>query len=99
MKIFDKFLSVRLFIIIIGTMILIFGFYIYWSIKTTSSNLVLTSYGYLYSSAEGAGELIHRSIRYGMFLNEKKEVKETLDALVILERTNLLPRDLRMIHG
>jgi len=69
-----RFLSTKLFLLLLGVMIVIFGIHTYLSIKTTSSNLTEM----VYSSAGRASDLIVRSTRYGMLLNRKEDVHETI---------------------
>lgn len=74
MKSFFNFLSVRLFLFVMGTTLLIFGVHIYLDIRITSENLINS----VKDSADRTGELIKNSTRYSMLLNRKGEVREII---------------------
>jgi two-component system NtrC family sensor kinase len=67
-------ISVRLFLPLLGVMLIVFGIHTYIDIHTTSRNLTES----VYSSAHRMSNLIVRSIRYSMLLNHKEDVHERI---------------------
>jgi two-component system NtrC family sensor kinase len=76
-KLVLRYLSVRLFLLLMCVMLAIFSVHTYLDIKTTSDNLT----DYVFSSAHRASDLIVRSTRYSMLLNRKEDVHQTINTL------------------
>jgi two-component system NtrC family sensor kinase len=72
-----RYLSGRLFLLLLAGMLIVFSIHTYINIKTTSSNLT----DFVYASADRASDLIVRSTRYSMLLNRKEDVHETITTL------------------
>lgn len=72
-----RFVSVRLFLLLVGVMILVFSIHTFFDIRTLSNNLTHE----VYSNASNASDLVVRSTRYGMLLNHKEDVHEIIRAL------------------
>ena len=64
----------KLFVLLLGVMLVAFGVNAWFGVRTTSSNLT----SYVYASADRASDLIVRSTRYGMLLNRKEDVHEII---------------------
>ena len=77
MKLPLRYLSFRLFLLLLGVMIVVFGIHTWMDIRTTSH--ILTDYVHL--SATRASDLIVRSTRYSMLLNRKEDVHQTIRTL------------------
>ena len=67
-------LAAKLFLLLLGVMLVVFGINAWLGIRTTSSTLT----SYVYASADRASDLIVRSTRYGMLLNRKEDVHEII---------------------
>lgn len=72
-----RYVGVRLFLLLLVVMLVIFSIHTYLDIRTTSSNLTDA----VYESAQRASDLIVRSTRYGMLLNRKEDVHQTIRTL------------------
>ncbi|MDH3216808.1 MAG: ATP-binding protein [Candidatus Krumholzibacteria bacterium] len=72
-----RYLSARLFLLLLGVMLVTFSIHTYINIRTTSSNLI----DYVYTSADRASDLIVRSTRYSMLLNRKEDVHQTINTV------------------
>jgi histidine kinase len=70
-------ISVKLFLPLIGVMLVVLGIHTYIDIRTTSSDLT----DYVYSSADRMSNLIVRSTRHDMLLNRKEDVHERIRAM------------------
>ncbi len=72
-----RYLSVKLFVLLLFVMLLIFSIHTYIDIKTISTNLT----DLVYTEAGRASDLIVRSTRYSMLLNRKEDVHQTIHTL------------------
>ena len=72
-----RYISARLFLVLLGVMLVVFSVHTYMNIRTTSTNLT----DYVYTSAGRASDLVARSTRYSMLLNRKEDVHETITTL------------------
>lgn len=72
-----RFLSAKLFVILIGVMLVVFGIHTYMDVRTTSANLTELVYSY----SEQVSDLIVRSTRYSMMLNQKEHVHQIVNTL------------------
>jgi two-component system NtrC family sensor kinase len=72
-----KYVSVRLFLLLMVVMLITFGIHTYLDIRTNSNNLTSA----VYESTLGASDLIVRSTRYSMLLNRKEDVHQTIKTL------------------
>ncbi len=72
-----RYVSVKLYLLLLAGMLLVFSIHTYMNIKTTSSSLT----DYVYASADRASDLIVRSTRYSMLLNRKEDVHQTINTL------------------
>lgn len=69
-----RYLSVKLFLVIVGVMLVVFGVHTYVDVHTISTNLTEQ----VYTSASQASDIIVRSTRYGMLLNRKEDVHQII---------------------
>ena len=69
-----RYLSVRLFLAIVGVMLVVFSIHTYIDVRTISTNLT----DQVFASATQASDIIVRSTRYGMLLNRKEDVHQTI---------------------
>jgi two-component system NtrC family sensor kinase len=67
-------LSIKLFLVLVSVMLVLFSIHTYFDIRTISANLT----DQVYSSAARASDIIVRSTRYGMLLNRKEDVHQTI---------------------
>ena len=74
-----RYISGKLFVLLLAVMVVVFGVHTWINIRTTSSNLS----DLVYTSADRASDLIVRSTRYGMLLNRKEDVHETIRTIGI----------------
>jgi two-component system NtrC family sensor kinase len=69
-----RYLSFRLFLAIVGVMLVVFAIHTYLDVRTISDNMT----DQVYSSASQASDIIVRSTRYGMQLNRKEDVHQII---------------------
>jgi two-component system NtrC family sensor kinase len=72
-----RYLSVKLFVLLLFVMLVIFSIHTYIDIKTISTNLT----DLVYTEAGRASDLIVRSTRYSMLLKRKEDVHQTIRTL------------------
>ncbi|NIO29178.1 MAG: HAMP domain-containing protein [Candidatus Latescibacteria bacterium] len=77
MKFLSRNLSIRLFLLLTGILLVIFSIHTYTDIRHTSTLLNDDVYYF----ADRACEMIKRSTRYSMLLNRKEDVHETIRAI------------------
>jgi two-component system NtrC family sensor kinase len=77
MKWLFQLLSIRLFLLLMGVMLLIFAFYVYRNIQITSSNLL----SYISGSASRTSQLISGTIKQSMLLDHREVILETIRTL------------------
>ncbi len=71
------YVGTKLFLLLMGVMLVAFSILTYININTTSSNLT----DYVYESAGRASDIIVRSTRYSMLLNRKEDVHEIINTI------------------
>jgi two-component system NtrC family sensor kinase len=69
-----RYLSFRLFLAIVGVMLVVFGIHTYMDVRMISTSLT----DQVIASATQASDIIVRSTRYGMLLNRKADVHQTI---------------------
>jgi two-component system NtrC family sensor kinase len=74
-----KYLSAKLFVILLFVMLVIFSVHTYLNLRTTSSFTTT----YIHDSAARASDLILRSTRYSMLVNRKEDVQQIVGTLSI----------------
>lgn len=72
-----RFVSAKLFLLLLVGMLIVFSIHTFVNITTTSSSLT----EYVYASADRVSDLIVRSTRHSMLLNRKGDVHETISTL------------------
>ena len=72
-----RFLSVRLFLLLLVVLVTVFGIHTIYNIRSIESNLTDT----VYASAAQASDLIVRSTRHGMLRNHKEDVRHIIRTL------------------
>ncbi|MDH3199126.1 MAG: HAMP domain-containing protein, partial [Candidatus Krumholzibacteria bacterium] len=72
-----RYLSFRLFLLLVGAMVVFFAAHTYVDIRTSSHNLT----DQVFANANQASDLIVRSTRYGMLLNRKEDVHQIIRTL------------------
>lgn len=72
-----RYVGFRLFLVLMGVMLVAFTIHTYIDIRTSSSNLTDA----VYDSALRASDLIARSTRHGMLLNRKEDVHQIIHTL------------------
>jgi len=70
-------LSLRLFILLFGTIIVVFSIYAFLNIRSTSRQWQQT----VYEGAQRFSDLIQHSTHYSMLLNRKEDVHETINTV------------------
>jgi two-component system NtrC family sensor kinase len=74
-----RYLSAKLFLILLVALLVVFSVHTYINLRTTSAFTT----GYIHDSAERASDLILRSTRYSMLVNRKEDVQQIIGTLSV----------------